>query len=83
MILYWKKTEILATALLRAKANIVVEWKKQHGLRNYFNCPGSPDRAPIEDVSQPMKQHIRTYGYWEPDETRTLALEGQAKIDID
>jgi hypothetical protein len=60
----------------RAKGNIVVDWKEKHGLKHYFNCPGSPDMAPIEDAWQPSKQYVRHYGHWEPDETRTLAQEG-------
>jgi hypothetical protein len=60
----------------RSSGNIVKSWKKKHGLDHYFNCPGSPDLAPIEDAWQPTKQYVRHYGHWEPDETRTLAQEG-------
>ena len=60
----------------RAKGNIIVDWKEKHGLKHYFNCPGSPDLAPIEDAWQPDKQYVRRYSHWEPDETRTLAQEG-------
>ena len=67
----------------RNKTNIVVDWKHKHGLEHYFNCPGSPDLAPIEDAWQPTKSHIRRYIHWEPDETRTLAQEGWEGIDMD
>jgi hypothetical protein len=68
---------------LRAKGNIVVDWKEKHGLKHYFNCPGSPDLAPIEDAWQPTKQYVRHYGHWEPDETRTLAQEGWDGITME
>jgi hypothetical protein len=45
----------------KVTGNIVVDWKKKHGLEHYFNCPGSPDLAPIEDAWQPMKPHVRHY----------------------
>jgi len=28
--------------------NIGKKWKQKHGLRHFFNCPGSPDMSPIE-----------------------------------
>jgi hypothetical protein len=56
-------------------SNIVQVWKEKHGLKSYFNCPGSPDLSPIEDAWQLTKQYVRHYSHWEPDETRTLAQE--------
>ena len=31
------------------KHNIVTRWKKEYGLKYYFNSPSSPDLAPIEN----------------------------------
>ena len=40
--------------------NIVANWKRQKGLTQYFNCPHSPDLAPIENYWLPMKQLLRS-----------------------
>ncbi|KAF1808294.1 hypothetical protein P152DRAFT_225948 [Eremomyces bilateralis CBS 781.70] len=49
---------------------IVKEWKAQNGLKHYFNCASSPDLAIIENCFQAMKQHVRKYTHWDPDETQ-------------
>ena len=66
----------------RSKGNIVKDQKEQHRLEHYFNCPGSPDLAPIEDAWQPTKQHVRHYTHWETEDTKKLALEGWEKISM-
>ena len=35
--------------------NLVRRWKQEMGLKYYFNCPGSPDLAPIENLWQVPK----------------------------
>ncbi|KAF1809503.1 hypothetical protein P152DRAFT_461448 [Eremomyces bilateralis CBS 781.70] len=59
----------------KTKPSAVSQWKKDVGLQSYFNCAGSPDLAIIEDCFQPLKQYIRKFRHWEPDETRQLAQE--------
>jgi hypothetical protein len=56
--------------------NPVKKWKAKHGLKSYFNCNGAPDLSPIENCWLPMKEYIRKYTHWEPDETQQLAKEG-------
>ena len=41
-----------------SKQNIVRQWKDSNGLISYFNCPGSPDLAPIENCWQAPKQML-------------------------
>ena len=41
------------------RGNIVKEWKKAHGLKYFFNTPGSPDLSPIENCWRAVKQYIR------------------------
>ena len=41
------------------RGNIVREWKKTHGLKHFFNTPGSPDLSPIENCWRAVKQYIR------------------------
>lgn len=43
---------------------IVQQWKKEHGLKHYFNCSGSPDLSPIENAWQPLKQKLRQSPHW-------------------
>ncbi|KAF1815643.1 hypothetical protein P152DRAFT_496270 [Eremomyces bilateralis CBS 781.70] len=61
----------------RARGNIVKEWKSHsdHRLEHYFNCAGSPDLTIVEDAFQPMKQHVRKFTHWEPDEMQQLLKE--------
>ena len=44
--------------------NPVRRWKQEMGLKNYFNCPGSPDLAPIENLWQAPKQVLRKVPHW-------------------
>ena len=62
-----------------SKSNIVKTWKEENGLDTYFNCSSSPDLSPIEDCWQPMKQYIRKFTHWDPEETHQLAMEGWHK----
>jgi hypothetical protein len=39
--------------------NIVKTWKLDHGLKNYFNCPGSPDWVPIEKAWRAPKGSVK------------------------
>jgi hypothetical protein len=58
------------------RRNIVQSWKKEHNLKHYFNCPGFPDLAPIENCWQLPKQFMVRFPHWDEFETRELALEG-------
>jgi hypothetical protein len=39
--------------------NIVKQWKEKNGLRNFFNCPGSPDWSPIEKCWRAPKGTVK------------------------
>ena len=41
------------------RGNIVKEWKQTHGLKHFFNPPGSPDLSPIENCWKFIKQYVR------------------------
>jgi hypothetical protein len=60
----------------KPQENLVQEWKREHHLQHYFNGSHCPDLVPIEDAWLAMKQFIRKYSYWEPDQIQQLAMEG-------
>ncbi len=60
----------------KSKTNIVRTWKKEHGLKSYFNCASSPDLAPIENCWQPTKAHLRKYPHWDDNATKGLIYDG-------
>lgn len=62
------------------RMNIVKAWKKRNNLQHYFNCPGSPDLAPIENCWRPPKQFLQRFSHWDEFETRDLAIEGWEKV---
>jgi hypothetical protein len=62
------------------KQNIVVSWKKKHGLKHYFNCSHSPDLSPVENCWQPPKQFLKRFPHWDEFETRDLAIEGWEQV---
>ena len=45
--------------------NPVRRWKAETGLKHYFNCPGSPDLAPIKNLWQALKQALRKVPHWD------------------
>ena len=65
------------------KGGIVNTWKHQNGLNHYFNCPNSPDLAPIENCWQPMKQLLRRIPHWDDRTTKSIAQEGWNGISQD
>jgi hypothetical protein len=62
------------------RGNIVQSWKKEHNLEHYFNCPCSPDLAPIENCWRPPKQFMARFPHWDEFETREQALEWWQKV---
>ncbi|USP80407.1 hypothetical protein yc1106_07681 [Curvularia clavata] len=62
------------------RGNIVQIWKRENGLESYFNCPGLPDLAPIENCWRPPKQFMARFPHWDEFETRKLAVEGWQKV---
>jgi hypothetical protein len=62
------------------KNNIVQDWKDEHGLQSYFNCPRSPDLAPIENCWVQPKSNDRKIPHWDDSTTRELIVEGWARV---
>lgn len=58
------------------QSNPVQKWKKDNGLKHYFNCAYSPDLSPIENAWIAPKAFLRKYGHWDDDSVWALALEG-------
>ncbi|KAI8626066.1 hypothetical protein F5Y19DRAFT_466647 [Xylariaceae sp. FL1651] len=56
--------------------NIVKQWKQNHGLNYFFNCPGAPDLAPIENAWRAPKGQVKRHAIWDKDALRTAAEEG-------
>jgi hypothetical protein len=63
--------------------NIVAIWKRRNNLNHFFNCPNSPDLAPIENCWQVMKQHLKKFPHWDEFETRELAIYGWSHVSQD
>ena len=42
------------------------------GLKHYFNCPGSPGLAPIENLWQAPKQALRKVPHWDDESMHTI-----------
>ena len=57
------------------KQNIVQKWKEVNGLEYYWNYPGSPDLAPIENTWGIQKAYMSKFTHWEVEETYELTLE--------
>lgn len=72
-----------AHGLASKNDNIVVKWKKQHGLFNrcYFNMASSPDLAPIENIWKPVKGYVKKYPHFQQDKTVDLIQEGWQRVD--
>ena len=58
----------------------VKAWKEEHGLKHFFNTPGSPDLSPIENCWRAVKQYVKANRYPGSD-LRLLILEGWRRID--
>ena len=58
------------------KINRVKQWKEEHYLTTFRNCPNSADLAPIENCWQPMKQAVRQMPHWTKSEAWRLATTG-------
>ncbi|KAK5651023.1 hypothetical protein OQA88_1807 [Cercophora sp. LCS_1] len=46
--------------------NIVKTWKEKHGLKHYFNCPGSPDLATYRKGLAPTKIRSQKFHVFDP-----------------
>ncbi|KAI8623883.1 hypothetical protein F5Y19DRAFT_345446 [Xylariaceae sp. FL1651] len=55
--------------------NIVKRWKEEQGLE-FFNCPGAPDLAPIENAWKSPKAYIHRGSILDEDALKAKALEG-------
>ena len=64
------------------KQNIVQRWKADSGLKHYFNCPYSPDLAPIENCWQAPKQMLRKVPHWDDATMRAIIDEGWEHVTV-
>jgi len=64
----------------RNSTNIVKDWKEAHGLKHYFNTPGSPDLSPIENCWRAVKQYVRANVSITGPSLIELVLAGWARI---
>ena len=65
-----------------SKSNQVRTWKSQHNLQYYFNCPNSPDLAPIENAWKAPKASLRKYAHWDDDTVKEVATEGWRDLSM-
>lgn len=56
--------------------NIVRRWKGENRLKYYFNCPYSPDLAPIKNCWQAPKQALRKVLHHDDATMRAIMDEG-------
>ena len=59
-----------------SKQNPVRTWKEQHNIECYFNCPHSPDLAPIENCWRAPKASLRKFAHWDDETVKEVATEG-------
>jgi len=72
-------------------SNPVSKWKKAHGITSdpttpfncFFNCPRSPDFAPIEDAWSYPKGFVRRRPHWTDELVDELAHEAWGQIPQD
>ena len=64
----------------RSKSNPIRTWKEEHNLRHYFNCPYSPDLAPIENAWRAPKGNLRKFAHWDEETVYGVAKEGWNRL---
>ena len=62
--------------------NIVKQWKEKHGLRHYFNCPGSPDWSPIEKCWRLPKGYVKDCMCLTHADLTEAVVEGWSNLEI-
>ena len=62
------------------KENIVLQWKREHGLKFYFNYHSSPELSPIENCWHGPKQRVKQIGHFDAETTNELIYEGWGKV---
>jgi hypothetical protein len=65
------------------KNNIVKQWKTAHGLKHFFNTPGSPDLSPFKPCWRIVKAHVAKFDTWTTDQLRNAILEGWEEVTQD
>lgn len=60
--------------------NIARDWKAEHRLKYYFNCPYSLDLLPMENCWQIPKQTVGRKAHWNDETTIAAIKEGWAKL---
>ena len=66
----------------RGKNSIVTKWKKENNIYCYFNCPHSPDLAPIENAWAAPKAWLRKFAHYTEEMVKEVALEGWYKLTL-
>ena len=62
--------------------NKVAKWKEEHGLKHYFNCPGSPDLSIIENAWRVDKQQLWAEDYFDVDILRDAIRDAWGAVTI-
>lgn len=65
------------------KNNPVAKWKRDIGLKTYFNCHDSPDLTPIENCWSAPKAYVQKRPHWDEQSLWELLLEGWAQVSIE
>lgn len=64
--------KVVGSGLGTKKENIVQQWKREHGLKFYFNCHSSSDLSPIKNCWQGPKQRVKQIGHFDAETTKEL-----------
>ena len=77
----WKGADAPPPKTKRSVAENPVQcWKRENGLKFYFNCHSSPDFSPIENCWQGPKARVKNLGHFDSETTRKLARGGWESI---
>ena len=60
--------------------NPVARWFRNNGVETFFNCPMSPDLAPIKNAWQGPKQYAKKHPHWDEKHLIELLREGWEQV---